>query len=90
MQTQDKPKPILVLGQALRVAYVVTQELRTELTKDYADKTWDERDPDTIKKIIETERHILNAIYTIAEVAVDYHRDEREFGFAKYMPEPVD
>lgn len=68
----------------------MAQQLRAELTKDYADKTWDERDPDTIKKVIETERHILNAIYTIAEVAVDYDRDEREFGFAQYMPEQND
>jgi len=87
---EDNDNPTYILGKSLQVSHSMVQKLRAELTKDYADRDWDDRDPDTIKKVIETERHILNAIYTIAEVAVDYDRDEREFGFGEFFTEQDD
>ncbi len=34
----------------------------------YKNKRWEERDPDTIKKIIQAEKHLSDAFYLLEEI----------------------
>ena len=36
--------------------------------KGYSEKRWEERDPDVIKKLIQTEKHLVDAYYLLEEI----------------------
>ena len=64
------------VSKSLYKASNSTGKIRIHVTKDWHKLSWEERDPDLVKKILETEKYISNAIFTLAEIVVDFDTKE--------------